>query len=62
MIKKLSIKNYNGKKVIQLSPYLEHWILHRARKNHIYPNDFGLPEDPIEFHDITHIERRINFQ
>jgi hypothetical protein len=55
-------KDDNGKKVIQLSPYLEHWLLNRARKNHISPNDFGLPEDPIELHDITHIERRINFQ
>ncbi|MBU4220745.1 MAG: hypothetical protein KKA10_03840 [Euryarchaeota archaeon] len=55
-------KDDNGKKVIQLSPYLEHWLLHRARKNRISPNDFGLPEDPIEFHDITHIERKINFQ
>ncbi len=55
-------KDDNGKRVIQLSPYLEHWLLLRARKNHISPNDFGLPDDPIELHDMAHIERRINFQ
>lgn len=55
-------KDDNEKRVIQLSPYLEHWLLHRARKNRISPNDFGLPDDPIELHDMAHIERRINFQ
>jgi hypothetical protein len=55
-------KDDNEKRIIQLSPYLEHWLLQRARKNHISPNDFGLPDDPIQLHDMAHIERRINFQ
>jgi len=61
-IKLLIRKDDNGKRVIQISPYLEHWLLHRAKKNGISVKDFGLPDDPEELHDITHIERNINFQ
>lgn len=61
-IKLLIRKDDRGKRVIQISPYLEHWLLHRAKKNGISVKDFGLPDDPEELHDITHIERNINFQ
>jgi hypothetical protein len=61
-VKLLVRKDDTEKKLIQISPYLEHWLLDRAKQNQISPNDFGLPEDPKEMHDITHIERNINFQ
>lgn len=61
-IKLLARKDDPLKRIIQISPYLEHWLLHRARQNHITPKDFDLPDDPQEIHDITHIERQSNFQ
>lgn len=61
-IKLLIRKDDDGKRIIQISPYLEQWLLHRARQNGISAKDFGLPDDPKEMHDITHIERNINFQ
>jgi len=60
---KLLVRNDNtGKKVIQISPYLEHWLINRARQNQISLKDYNLPDDPVEMHDITHIERNKNFQ
>jgi hypothetical protein len=50
------------KRIIKISPYLEHWLLQRARQNQISPKDYGLPENPREMHDITHIERNPKFQ
>lgn len=60
---KLLVRNDNtGKKVIQISPYLEHWLINRARQNKISLKYYDLPDDPVEMHDITHIERNKNFQ
>ena len=60
---KLLVRNDNtGKKVIQISPYLEHWLINRAKQNQIPLKDYNLPDDPVEMHDITHIERNKNFQ
>lgn len=61
-VKLLVRKDDPEKKLIQISPYLEHWLINRASKNKILPNDFGLPDDPKEMHDIVHIERYKNFQ
>lgn len=49
------------KKVIQISPYLEHWLINRAKRNRISLEDYDLPDDPKDMHDITHIERNKNF-
>jgi len=60
---KLLVRNDNtGKKVIQISPYLEHWLINRAKQNQISLKDYDLPDDPVELHDITHIERNKNFK
>ncbi|RJS71626.1 hypothetical protein CW696_04250, partial [ANME-2 cluster archaeon] len=60
-VKLLIRKDDNSKRLIQISPYLEHWLLDRARQNRIAPNDFGLPNDPKELHSIPHVERNRNF-
>lgn len=54
-------KHDESKKIIQISPRLEEWILNRARQNRINPMDFGLPNDPNELHS-PHIERMTNFR
>ena len=61
-IKLLVREDDDRKRVILISPYLEHWLLHRARKNRISPENFDLPDCPEELHDIPHIERRTGFQ
>lgn len=61
-VKLLLRKDNTGKKVIQISPYLEHWLINRAKQNKISLKDYDLPDDPVEMHDITHIERNKNFQ
>ncbi len=59
---KLLVKNSDrNKKVIEISPDLEGWILNRAKQNRISPKRFDLPDDPHELH-APHIERRKNFQ
>ena len=50
------------KRLIQLSPYLEHWLLERAKNNNISPKDFSLPQSAKELHSIPHIERKSDFQ
>lgn len=60
-IKLLANKNDENKKVIEICPRLEDWILIRARENQISPGDFGLPNDPNDLH-FPHIERKRNFQ
>ena len=61
-IKLLVRRNDDRKRIIQISPYLEHWLLHRARKRRISPSDFDVPDDPKEMHAIPHIERNPRFQ
>ncbi len=60
-IKLLVRKGDKSKKIIELSPDLEAWILARAKKNRVSPKSFGLPDDPHELH-IPHIEKRRNFR
>lgn len=61
-IKLLVKKDDNRKRIIQISPYFEPWLINRARQNQISPKDFGLPDDPKEMHDVLHIERNRNYQ
>lgn len=61
-VKLLIRKDDASKRLIQISPYLEHWLVDRARQNRISPNDFGLPGDPKELHSIPHVERNKNFR
>jgi hypothetical protein len=60
-IKLLVRKSDKSKKIIELSPDLEAWILDRAKKNRVSPKAFGLPEDPHELH-IPHIEEKRKFR
>jgi hypothetical protein len=60
-VKLLIRKDDDSKRLTQISPYLEHWLLDRARQNRIAPKDFGLPGDPKELHSIPHVERNRNF-
>jgi hypothetical protein len=61
-IKLLVCKNDERRRLVQISPDLEGWILNRARKNRIYPTDYGLPDDRHELHSIPRLDKRINFQ
>ena len=60
-VKLLIRKDDNSKRLIQISPYLEHWLLDRARQNRISPKDFDLPKYPEDLHKILHVERNRNF-
>ena len=60
---KLLVRNDDEQKhVIQISPYLEHWLLKRAKTNKISPKDFSLPDDAKALHGIPHVEKDRNFQ
>lgn len=54
-------KEYD-KKIIRISPDLEGWLIKRGNESTLPPRDFGLPDDPIEMHDIPHIEKLTEFQ
>ncbi len=55
-------KDDKHKKLIQISPFLEHWLLNRAQKNKIKPKNFNLPDDPQKLHALTKLERNKKFQ
>lgn len=54
-------KNDKKKKLVQVSPYLEHWLLDRAKRNKINPKDYNLPKDPQKLHGKPNLERNKNF-
>jgi hypothetical protein len=54
--------NDKQKSLIQISPYLEDWLLNRARRNKIKPKNFNLPDDPRKLHGLTMLERNKNFR
>ena len=59
---KLLVRNDNtGKKVEQISPYFEQWLINRARQNQSL-KEYDLPDDPVAMHAIIHIERNKNFR
>ena len=60
-IKLLVKKGDKNKRVIEISPDLEGWILARAKKNQVSPKNYGLPDDPHELHS-PHIEKNKNFR
>ncbi len=61
-LKFMSRKNDDSKKLVVVSPYLEHWLLARARANKIDPATFGVPSDPKELHKIARIDLKPNFR
>lgn len=58
----LQKKDDKQKKLVQISPYLEHWLLNRAKKNKINPKNFDLPDDPKKLHALTKLESNKKFQ
>jgi hypothetical protein len=52
----------DSKQIIQVSPYLEHWLVERAKKNGMSLGDFGLPSDSKALHDIPHLQDNPEFQ
>jgi len=60
-IKLLIRKDDDGKKAIQISPYLEDWLYAVAKRNRIFPEKFNLPVDPAELHNLS-LRRDRNFR
>ncbi|HPJ13832.1 MAG TPA: hypothetical protein PLJ39_02010 [Spirochaetota bacterium] len=54
--------NNNSLKVVQVTPYLEGWLIYRAKQNGISPKNYDLPDDPKKMHSIPNIEKKPNFQ
>jgi hypothetical protein len=54
-------KTDDSKRVIQVTPYLEHWLVERAKKNRISLKEHHLPEDPVALHDIPHVQDNPEF-
>ena len=55
-------RNDKSKKIILISPYLEHWIINRTKSNKINVKYYNLPVNPKKLHDIPHLERNKGFQ
>ncbi|MCK4764322.1 MAG: hypothetical protein KAW12_19135 [Candidatus Aminicenantes bacterium] len=51
-----------GKKLIQISPRIEDWILYRAKRNRLDPKKFNLPDDPHKLHVIPNLDRHRGFK
>ena len=50
-------RNDQNRKIIQISPYLEHWIISRVKSNNIDVKDYNLPGTPKRLHAVPHLER-----
>jgi hypothetical protein len=61
-VKLLTRRDDDNKRLIEISPRLEEWILHRAKQNKISPKEYNLPEDGEELHKILHVEKKKDFQ
>lgn len=49
-IKLLIKEGDNGKRAIQISPRIEDWLYVVAKRNRIFPEKFGLPDQPEQLH------------
>jgi len=49
------------RRIIQISPRLEDWLYGIAKRNHILPEEFNLPNDPDELHNLS-LKRDKNFR
>jgi hypothetical protein len=54
-------KDDKWKRLIQISPYLEGWLLNRAKRNKIKPKDFNLPNDPKRLHETPNLKKNKKF-
>lgn len=55
-------KDDKWKRLIQIAPYLEGWLLNRAKRNKINPKKFNLPDDPEKLHNTPRLKKDRNFQ
>lgn len=55
-------KDDKGKRLIQISPYLEGWLLNRAKRNKINPKKFDLPDDPKKLHKTPKLKKNRHFR
>lgn len=60
-IKLLENSNDKGKFVVQISPYLENWLLSRAKQNNIRPEEYSLPENSNDLHSRTRLYKNPKF-
>lgn len=60
-IKLFQRENDKKKKLVQISPYLEHWLLNRGKMNKINPKNFNLPDNPKKLHTFPNLGRNKNF-
>lgn len=60
-IKLLENIHDKDKCVVQVSPYLEHWLLDRAKKCNVHPGKYSLPDDPKDLHRLTRLDKNRNF-
>ena len=51
-----------SKRIIQISPNLEHWLVERTKKNGIALKGYHLPEDSGALHDIPYIQDNLEFR
>ena len=61
-VRLLKRQDDNAKKLIQLSPDIEGWLINRAKENEISLKDYGLPDDRRRMHDVHHIQKDKDFQ
>ena len=61
-IKLMQRQDKRANTIVEISDFLESWLLKRAQHNGISLDKYNLPDDPKKMHDILHIERNINFQ
>lgn len=51
----------NNKKLVQISPFLEGWLIKRAKANRIDPGSYKLPSDAHKLHNIRRLDKNRNF-
>jgi hypothetical protein len=61
-IKLLIRKDETGKRIIQIAPRLEDWLYTIAKRNRIFPENFGLPDTPGELHSVSPQRDKENFR
>ncbi len=51
-----------NRRIVIVSPYLERWLIIRAKRSGINPKLYGLPDDPKELKSIPHLEKNKGFK
>jgi hypothetical protein len=51
-----------NRRIVIVSPYLESWLLIRAKRSGINPKTYDLPDEPKELKSIPHLEKNKEFK